>query len=363
MTVPLPEPGLLREGLRGLADRWSPLAVDPRLSPYTAAFLADFVRNATTPRWRQGLGSLSPLAQASLAAYDEMIDGGVDIRCHEAAVRVGFQEGEDPAGLRHELDSVSAAGMKVEYLDAAPEAPFSSRIARMMIIEGQRYVDPGQTLGALTDAIRAAGGRIAEGTPVRSVGFGPQGLQVETWVGPALAADAVVPATGSWLPELAAAVGISVRVQAGRGYSCTVPMRQPLTTPLYLPGARVAITPYRDGARLAGIMEITHRDAPFRMARLEAVRRSVQPLLDGADWSEIRDPWVGPRPLTPDGLPIVGATRMPGVHVAGGHGMWGLTLGPVTGKLLAEQITTGASVPQLAPLDPCRSAVRQRRSR
>jgi glycine/D-amino acid oxidase-like deaminating enzyme len=50
---------------------------------------------------------------------------------------------------------------------------------------------------------------------------------------------------------------------------------------------------------------------------------------------------VGPRPVTADGLPVVGPTRVPGVYVAGGHGMWGITLGPVTGRLLALSIATG----------------------
>lgn len=63
---------------------------------------------------------------------------------------------------------------------------------------------------------------------------------------------------------------------------------------------------------------------------------------------------MGPRPVTPDGLPLIGATRTPGVYAAGGHGMWGVTLGPVTGQLLARQIRTGATPPELEPFDPCR---------
>ena len=56
------------------------------------------------------------------------------------------------------------------------------------------------------------------------------------------------------------------------------------------------------------------------------------------DLENLEDIWVGARPVTPDGLPVVGATHSPGVYVAGGHGMWGIVLGPATGKLLAEQI-------------------------
>nr|WP_246127658.1 FAD-dependent oxidoreductase [Amycolatopsis rhizosphaerae] len=354
MTVPLPEPALLREGLRGLADPGSPLAVAPRLSATTAAFLARFARNATAGRWRRSLAALTPLARAGIAAFDELAEGGVAIRTHEAPIRIGFRHGEDTAGLRHELDAVRAAGQGVDYGPAEAGPPFSSRIEQVVELHGQRYVDPGQVLDSLADSVRSGGGRIVAGAAVRAVGFGPGGLQVDTWSEAPYPADAVVLATGAWLPELARALGVRVPVQAGRGYSCTVRLREPLTAPAYLPGVRVAITPYRGGARLAGTMEITDRDAPFARQRLEAILRSVEPLLDGVDLTDVTAPWVGPRPLTPDGLPLIGSTRLQGVYVAGGHGMWGLTLGPVTGKLLAEQVMTGVPVPELAPFSPGR---------
>jgi D-amino-acid dehydrogenase len=352
MAVPLPEPVLLREGLRGLADRDSPLALGPGLvSASTAAFLAGFVRNATSRRWQRGLAALAPLVAGSLAAFDELADGGVALRTHEALVRIGFRPGDDPAGLLREWVAVEASGQVVKHGAGQLGAPFSARIERVLDLHGQRYVDPGQVIGALADAVRDRGGRIEEHTAVRSVSAG---LRVDTGDGRSLSADAVVLATGAWLPDLARPFGMRVPVQAGRGYSCTVRMREPLSTPLYLPGVRVAVTPYRDGARLAGTMEITDRDAPFRPRRLAAILRSVAPLLDGADLADVRDQWVGARPLTPDGLPLIGATGHPDVHVAGGHGMWGLTLGPVTGRLLAGQIMTGEAAPELGPLAPGR---------
>ena len=62
-------------------------------------------------------------------------------------------------------------------------------------------------------------------------------------------------------------------------------------------------------------------------------------MLTGIDWEDRRDEWVGSRPCTADGLPLIGATKSPRVHIAGGHGMWGVMLGPLTGKYLAASIT------------------------
>ncbi|ANY09008.1 NAD(P)/FAD-dependent oxidoreductase [Pseudonocardia sp. HH130630-07] len=355
LTVPLPEPALLREGIRGLGDADSPLALDPRPDPGTVAFLAAFARNSTAPRWRRALAALAPLAAGALGAFDELADAGVEVRTHPATVRVGFRPGADTTGLTHELAAVRASGLAVEHGPGTTGPPFSERIGRVVDLHGQRYVDPGQVLAALAGAVRDRGGRIVPGAAVRTVGFGPDGLQVDTWSGAPHPADAVVVATGAWLPELGRALGLRVPVRAGRGYSCTVDLGAPLDGPVYLPEARVAVTPYRGAARLAGTMEITGSDAPFRRRRLDAVVRSVTPLLAGLDPESVRDPWVGPRPLTPDGLPVIGPARLPGVFVAGGHGMWGLTLGPVTGRVLADRIATGEGVPELTALDPARS--------
>ena len=76
--------------------------------------------------------------------------------------------------------------------------------------------------------------------------------------------------------------------------------------------------------------------------------------MEGISWEDRTDEWVGPRPVTPDGLPLVGATRAPGIYVAGGHGMWGIVLGPATGRLLAEQIVTGRVPEPIRPFDPLR---------
>jgi D-amino-acid dehydrogenase len=88
--------------------------------------------------------------------------------------------------------------------------------------------------------------------------------------------------------------------------------------------------------------------------RTRAIADAVRPLLRDADVDARTDEWVGSRPCTPDGLPLIGGTRSPRVFAAGGHGLWGITLGPITGQLLAETVTTGRRPAELAPFDPLR---------
>ena len=182
---------------------------------------------------------------------------------------------------------------------------------------------------------------------------GPAALRIEV-AGRQVGFDVGVLANGAWIGQLAWEAGVRVPMAAGRGYSFTVKTARPLSAPLHLPELRVACTPDPAGMRLAGTMEFRSADAPLDERRIDAIVRSARDYLDGADWRTLSGSWVGPRPVTADGLPLIGATRRPGLFVAGGHGMWGMTLGPATGRLLAELIVTGRRPAALEPFDPCR---------
>lgn len=166
--------------------------------------------------------------------------------------------------------------------------------------------------------------------------------------------DAVVLATGAWLGRHARKFGVRSLVQAGRGYSFSVPVEHVPSGPVYFPGQRVACTPLGDRLRVAGMMEFRKPEAPLDARRINAIAEAARPLLRGADLDARKDEWVGSRPCTTDGLPLIGRTRSPRVFAAGGHGMWGITLGPATGLLLAETVVTGERPAQLAPFDPLR---------
>ncbi len=114
-----------------------------------------------------------------------------------------------------------------------------------------------------------------------------------------LRGDAVVLATGAWLPSLAAPLGVRTRVQAGRGYSFTVKTDEPVETPIYLPARRVACTPYQGRFRIAGTMEFRGPDEPLQPRRIDAILASVRHLFQGVDLDERHDEWVGSRPVTP----------------------------------------------------------------
>ncbi len=359
LTVPLPEPSILRYGLRAVFDPSSPVALPVPPSARTLAFLVRLVRHCTRARWERAMDVYRVLNEQIFEAFDLQSAGGVDALTTETDVAVAFRHPSEAGGILAELQSVAAAGQEVaiEVLTGdqarAMEPHLSDVISTAIVVRGQRYVTPSAYVSALAAQVRIRGGKITENIAVTDVERRADRVVVSAADGQ-FDADAVILAAGSWISSLAHPHGVRVPVQAGRGYSFTVTCRDPLRVPVYLPSTRVAITPDRERARLAGIMEFADADAPPGGRRIPSMVRAVRPLVDGLDLDERTNEWVGPRPLTPDGIPLVGATRTPGVFLAGGHGMWGVTLAPLTGRLLAKLIVTGREAPELRPLNPLR---------
>lgn len=359
LAVPLPEPSILRYGIRAVLSPGSPVRLCPAVSPRQARFLAGLARHCTTRAWRHAMSAYLPLTERVFGSYQRQLDGGVAAALPEADVLACFGHPREAAGLLHELAELAASGRRsgVQLLTGAQAAELvpllSGRVTLAVRIAGQRYLSPPDYLAALADSVRSRGGKIIGQTAVTSV-LRRGGRVVARGPAGELEADAAVLANGAWLSSLARSHGVRVPVYGGRGYSFTLPCAEPLAALLYFPAARVAVTPQGDRIRLAGVMEFGSPDAPPRPGAMRSMVRGVRPLLAGADWTARQDEWTGARPLTTDGIPLAGESQTPGVFVAGGHGMWGVTLGPLTGSLLAEHIATGTMPPELRLLNPCR---------
>lgn len=360
LAIPLNEPDVLRYGLRSLFDRRAPLHVPPRLDPRLWAFFARFAAHCADRSWERAVRANLSLNEECHEAFDMLTANGVDAPTVDAPIMAVFETTAQADRLARDLERLVAAGQQLDYTaltgdDVRERLPqLMARIGAGIRLNGQRYVDPGLFTKSLARSVVDRGGTIRHGFDVRSVRRDGPGFTVRAANGDSAAADAVVLATGAWLPRLGRAHGVTVPVRAGRGYSFTVPTDEPVAAPIYLPDIRVACTPYRGGLRVAGTMEFRAPDAALDPARIDAIIESAQPLLTGVCWDARTDEWVGSRPISSDGRPVIGEVRDPGLFVAGGHGMWGLTQGPITGRLLAEQITTGKQPDALREFAPMR---------
>lgn len=356
IAVPLAEPSVLKYGLRAMLSASSPVYVPLTANPRLMRFLAQFARHCTHERWQRSMRALIPLNNEALNAYAELEANGVEARTLPAApFTAAFRTTEDSRALLEEFEHIRACGQSVDFEvvdgDAAraDEPALSAAIGTTIRIQGERFINPAAFVASLADAVRARGGTIIENAGAPAVASSSRGVRVG-----AEEFDAVVLATGAWLDRDARRYGVRRIIQAGRGYSFTVPIDTVPRGPVYFPTQRVACTPVEGRLRIAGMMEFRDVGAPLDQRRIDALVEQAGQLLTGARLDDRQDVWVGARPCTADGLPLIGASKDPRVFIAGGHGMWGITLGPVTCRLLAEQITTGKQPIALHGVDPLR---------
>ncbi|MDO5502505.1 MAG: FAD-dependent oxidoreductase [Actinomycetia bacterium] len=361
LATPLPEPAVLKYGVRAMLSPSSPVYVPLAADLNLGRFMTGFLLHSTHKAWLRAMHSLIPMNDRALDAFDHLSANGVGERTIEAAPMVaGFARLADAQPLYAELEAIAEAGGHIDYelvdgsraQEICPTLSDQVRVA--VLIRQERFINPITYLDSLADAVRAQGVNLVIGTDVTDLSEEGGGVVLTASGAGAGRYDAVVVATGAWMGDLARQFGVKKVVQAGRGYSFSVEADPMPTNPIYLPAVRVAITPLGERLRVAGMMEFRRPEAPLDPRRIKAIVESARPFLRGVDLDDRQDEWVGSRPVTTDGMPLIGATTSPRVFVAGGHGMWGITLGPITGQLLAEQIITGQVPTELRPLNPLR---------
>ncbi len=360
---PLASPDSLRAGLPGPFAS-SAVSVPLRADPELYRFLLRFARHCTKAQWQRGLQALLPLSNSALDAYDVLVAGGVAVAPTRSRYHLAcFTSTPERDSYAQHLEHVKTFGARVgfELLDG-PQARAASPVASDRVLGavgliGQRFVDPTLFVPALAESVVERGGAIVVDAAVRAVRDigNAVDILVERSGQPTVRRfDSVVLCTGAWMAVLARRFGVRVGIRAGRGYSFNAALSVPVEDPVYLPERHLACTPMRGRLRLAGTMEFRRPEEPLDPRRVRAMVEAARPMLTGVDLDDRTDEWVGPRPVTTDGLPIAGSTTSPRVWCVGGHAMEGMVLGPVTARLTAQSLATGRVVRELLPLNPLR---------
>lgn len=362
---PINAPGRGLQALRSLRDPLSPLYVAPRWDPGLFRWLWSFSRWCSEQHLEYSMRSLAPLGLATPELFDEIVDTerlDCDYR------RSGYLEiCRTPRGLenvRKESSLIARHGFEARELSREElrerEPTVRSDVAGGFVHAEGSTVNPGRFVVALAEAATRRGAVIRPHTPIDRIEVGDgRVVAVRTEEGERVLADVVITATGSYGGRLLGDLGCGLPIQPAKGYhEDRDPARAgtpPLSLPCLLVENSVFCTPMDDFVRFAGTLEFSGLNHEVRPERLGQLMRSASLYYDGVAAAAPMDVWVGLRPCTPDGLPVVG--QVPGIgglYAATGHGMLGLTLGPVTGKLLSEQILDGSASLPLAPFDPGR---------
>jgi D-amino-acid dehydrogenase len=356
LSNPLPAPGVTLQALRWMLRPDSPFLLRPRLDGGLAAWLWRFWRSCRRDRYLAGMRALLALNARTMELYDELAADGIEFEMHRDGLLFLFLDEravEEEAAVLEDLRRYGYPG-EVRRLTVAEakalEPAVADTVAGAFLAPAERHVRPETLTEGLASALRAEGVEVREQAEVTGVRGGRAGWRLRT-AGDDLAVDRVVVAGGAWTGRVLAPLGVRVRQEAAKGYSVTAAGEG--TRPrhaLYLAEAKVGCSPFADGVRLAGTLELAGVDLTLDRRRLAAVADSASSYL--ADWRPARPEleWAGLRPLPPDGLPLLGSVPgHDGLFVATGHGMLGVTLAPATGAALAPLVLEDRLAPELVP--------------
>jgi D-amino-acid dehydrogenase len=270
-------------------------------------------------------------------------------------------------GLEEEAKTAKMAvelGIPAELLDAKKTAALDPNVR--MDVAGSVYfpkdchMTPRLFMNGLKKQLDKLGVKFNFNTEVTGWRIGSGKIEaVQTTKGD-MTADELVICGGSWSPVVAKGLGLNLPMQAGKGYSVTLPKpRQLPEICAIFCEARVAVTPMGGSLRIGGTMEIAGLNEDINPARIRGIIKSVPqyyPEFKPEDFEGI-PPWRGLRPCSPDGLPYIGRTkRYSNLTIATAHSMMGLSLGPISGKLTSEILSGEKPSIEIQMLDPDRYA-------
>ncbi len=364
-VVPLAAPGAVGFALKSLLNPESPFYVRPRLDMGLLAWGLRFWRSATAGHVARCAPLLRDLHLASRTCYEELAESpgndfglvrrGLLMLCK---TRHALEEEARIAGMIRQL------GIPAGVLDAKRTAELDPgvrmNIAGSVFYPKDCHMLPHRFVDGLTRKLESAGVAFSWQTEVTGwIAEGSRIAAVRTNRGE-LTAEEYVLACGAWSPVIARPLRLKLLMQAGKGYSLTRshPRRLPTLCSI-LCEARVAVTPMDPTLRIGGTMEIAGLDESISPVRVRGIIKAVPeylPDFTAADFEGVR-PWCGLRPCSADGMPYIGRTaRFSNLVVATGHAMMGMSLGPITGRLVAQIVSGEQPSINIDALSPDRFA-------
>lgn len=361
--VPLAAPGMVALGLKWMWNPESPFWIKPRLDPDLLSWGWKFWKAATPERAAKAGPLLRDLNLASRAEFEKLArELGRDFALNQRGLLMLCRTEHGFAEEVRAAERARALGLPAEVLNPAEAARLDPgvrmSIAGAVYFPRDAWLHPGRLMAALEAALAERGVKILRSAEVAGVETEGGRLAAVSAGGERVEADQFVLCAGAWSGALGRRLGLRLPMQAGKGYSLTLdhPRQSPQLCAIFCE-ARVAVTPLGGALRIGGTMELGGLDERIDPRRVQGIIKAVPqyyPDFRPEDFAGVA-PWRGLRPCSPDGLPYLGRSReCANLVVAAGHAMMGLSLAPITGKLVAEFVSGQTPDADLSLLDPDR---------
>ena len=361
--ISLAAPGIITKGLKWMLDSASPFYVKPRLDMDFLKWGLAFKRSATKKKVERSIPIIKDINVFSRELYAEMkASGDFDFHYEHKGLLMAYKDDKVGAEEWEVGEKAIKLGMKVENLSAQQVAEMQPKanldVKGAIYFHSDAHMTPHDFMRQKLAYLKSVGVEILGEEEVIDIELGEDvSISRIKTNKRELEADEVVLAAGSWSPLLTKKLGIKIPVQAGKGYRINVERETNITIPTILCEAKVAVTPMDGFTRFAGTMEIAGINHKINPVRVNAIATAAQNYYKGLtiEQQEKDSAECGLRPCTPDGLPFIGrSSRCKNLTIATGHAMMGWSLGPATGKLVAEIIDDKKTSLDLSPFHPDR---------
>lgn len=343
-AVPIALPGMLRKVPGWLTDPLGPLSVRPSYFPHALPWLLRWIEAGRLQRVIAISDAMRALHRGSLDCWQELLGPELYHELIRPAGQVHVWEGGDDssnAQLERQVRDRHAIRMEALAADDLHQMfpGIAREVTRGMLIPGNGYtVSPQRSVRTLSELFCHEGGQLINERVMNLMPAEGGSWLVLTNIANRSARHVVV-AAGAWSRRLLEPLGIRVTLETERGYHAMLfdPEVMP-TLPNSNKTRAFGVTPMEDGLRVAGTVEIAGLDAPPNEQRAKILVQHARGMFPALTGAKVRY-WMGFRPSTPDSLPILGpAPKRPDLHFALGHGHFGMTGGPPSGRLVARMI-------------------------
>ena len=350
---PWAAPGIPAKAVKWLLMDHPPLILRPKLDPAMIGWLLAMLRNCTPARYALNKARMVRLAEYS---RDRLIDlraeTGVQYDQRMRGTLQLFRTQRQLDGVAKDIEVLRAGGVPFEVLDRAGciAAEPGLANARDTLIGGLRL--PNDETGdcfmftmALAELAAGQGVNFQYETAVTGLRTEAGRISGVATSRGEVKADVYLVALGSYSPALVKPLGLNLPVYPVKGYSITVPIaeaeRAPVST-LLDESYKIAITRLGDRIRVGGMAEISGFTNDLRPERRRTLEHSLESLFPGAGTPHEATFWSGLRPMTPDGTPVIGATKVENLFLNTGHGTLGWTMACGSGQVVADLISGAA---------------------
>jgi D-amino-acid dehydrogenase len=343
--IPFSYPGLIKKVPAWLLGPLGPMFIRPRDFPSLVPWFWNFWRASNMQKVEEIASAQASLMKMAFADYEEILSatGSSHLKLARGAIHL-FDSEKEYAETRWQIDLQARHGFEQRRLGREELKSLVSGLklhkgVAVLMPQWHHLIDPARVTEVIAQSCFAGGVSWLQ-DHVSSVTRGETGICLNTVSGKKINADQLVVAAGAWSNQIAQQLDYKVPMIAKRGYHSQ--LSEPgieLPCPVMSISRQFVMTPLENGLRIAGTAEFAALDAKPDFRRAKVLLKQASHYLDGLKTDSASE-WMGQRPMMSDSLPVISESPgYPGVFYAFGHGHYGLTQGPTTGRIIADMVT------------------------